>query len=47
MKIKPDEKKDDFKDLTPENRIQYKLGLLMAAGTTFIWFIKLCIINAL
>jgi len=47
MKIKPEEKRSDLKNLTPENRLQYRLGLFMAAGTTFIWFIKLCFLNAL
>lgn len=47
MKIKPDQKHDELKGLSSENRLQYKLGILMAAGTTFIWFVKILFLNAL
>ncbi|WP_255537166.1 hypothetical protein [Desertivirga brevis] len=40
MKILP-ELKDKFNKIPDENKLQYTLAIILAAGTTYVWFIKI------
>ena len=41
MKVNPEIKKDEIKNLPLENQLQYKLALLFVIGGTFAFFFKI------